>query len=115
MYTAVSGCLKQLAWSFSKTFNHAFVYVIIAKKAALKTVQHCPQLPSDQIFQHDVGPVFVIAHIASKCSRFNDMQVIQIMCKLPKVFQVCVNTRDSSPGECIFVEYVLWTADKRLK
>ncbi len=76
---------------------------------------YCPQLWTDQIFQHDVGPVFVVAHTASKCSWFNDMQVIQIMCKLQRVFQVCVNTRDSSPGEYISVEYVLWIPHKRLK
>lgn len=74
---------------------------------------YCPQLQTDQIFQHDVGPVFVVAH--SECSGFNDMQVIQIMCKLQKVFQVCVNTHDSSPSEYIPVEYVLWIPDKRLK
>lgn len=32
MYTAVSACLKQLAQSYSTTFNHAFVYVIKIKK-----------------------------------------------------------------------------------
>lgn len=78
-------------------------------------MSYCAQLRSDQIFQYDVGPVFIVAHIASKCSWFNDMQVIQIKCKLPKVFQVCVNKRDSSPTEYIFAEYVLWTPNKRLK
>lgn len=76
---------------------------------------YCPQLQTDQIFQHDVGPVFVVARTACKCSWFNDMQVIQIMCKLLKVFQVCVNTHDSSPGEYISGEYVLWILDKRLE
>lgn len=118
MYTAVSACLKQLAQSFGTTFNHAFVYVIKIKKkkkTAPKTVSYCAQLRSDQIFQYDVGPVSTVAHIASKCSWFNDMQVIQIKCKLPKVFQECVNKRDSSPTEYIFAEYVLWTPNKRLK
>lgn len=112
MYTAVSGCLKQLAQAVSTTFNHAFVYVIKStkkKKATLRTVL------SDQIFQSDVGLVFVVAHISSKCSWFNDKQLIQIMCKLQKVFQVCVNTHDSFPSEYISAECVLWTLDNRLK
>lgn len=115
MYTAVSACLKQLAQSCSATFNHAFVYVIKLKKTGLRTVLHCPRLQTDQIFQRGVGPVFVVDHTASKCSWLNDMQVIQIMCKLHKVFQVCVNTHDSSPSEYIPAEYVLWIRDKRLK
>lgn len=85
------------------------------KNTALRTVLYCPQLQTNQTFQCDVGPVFVVAHTASKCSWFNDMQVIQIMCKLQKVFQVCVNTRDSPPSEYISAEYVLWILDKRLK
>lgn len=79
MYTAVSGCLKQLALSVSATFNHAFVYVI--KILFFKTTTLWTVL-ADQIFQPDVGLVFVVAHISSKCSWFNDMQLIQIMCKL---------------------------------
>lgn len=76
---------------------------------------YCPQLQTDQIFQYDVGPDFVVAHTASKCTWFNDMQVIQIMCKLQKVFQMCVNTDDSTPSQYISVEYILWILDKRLK
>ena len=68
-----------------------------------------PQLQTDQIFHCDVGLVFVVAHTARKCSWFNDMQVIQIMCKLLKVFQVCVNTHDSSPSEYTLISHNIKT------
>ena len=78
-------------------------------------MSYCLQLQTNQIFQCDVGPVFVVAHTASKSSWFNDKQVIHIMCKMQEVFQMCVNTHDSFPSEYISVEYVLWTPDRRLK
>lgn len=108
MYTAVSACLKQLEESFNTTFNHAFVYVIRPRKTALRTLLLGPQLQFDQIFQHGVGPVFVIVHVASKCSCFNDMQVMQIMQTLLKVFQVCFSVHDSSLNKKIFL---FWTSD----
>ncbi|TNN54810.1 hypothetical protein EYF80_035016 [Liparis tanakae] len=52
------------------------------------------ELHTDQIFQRDAGAVFVGAHTASTCASLNDMQVIQIMCELQKVFQVYVNMHD---------------------
>lgn len=117
MYTAVSACLKQLAEISNTTFNHAFVYVIklffppLKQKRIQRSLLQCPELQSDQISQCDVGPVFVMVHIACKCSWFNDMQVIQIMRTLLKAFQVCFNIHDSPPDENISREYVFWTAE----
>lgn len=36
-------------------------------------------------------------------ARVNDMQVRQIMCKLQKVFQVCVSTSDRPSSACFFL------------
>lgn len=42
-----------------------------------------------------------LAPLAKAC--VNDMQVIQIMCKLQKVFQVCVSTPDRPSTACFFL------------
>lgn len=104
MYTAVSACLKQLAWSSSTTaiLNHAFVYVIKIKKPKPKTM--CSIVLSCRLIRYfsvlQILSLLLLTLLKfSKCSWYNDMQVIQIMCKLQKVFQVCVNTHDSSPSE----------------
>lgn len=89
-------------------FNHAFVYVIKTKRektneiTAPRTALYCPQLRTDQMLQCDVGPVFIVAHAVSKCSRFNDMQVIPIMWKLQKAFQM-LSTRMTALPVNIFM------------
>lgn len=54
-----------------------------------------------------VMSVLLLVQLAPRAkARVNDMQVIQIMCKLQKVFQECVNTSDRPSSACFFFRQI---------
>lgn len=99
MPTAVSAGPEQLAQDFSaRLIMHLFTKLRFEfKKRKKKSITWCRFSAAGR---SDVSWLVQLAPPAK--ARVNDTQVIEIMCKLQKVFQVCVSAADRPSRACIF-------------